>query len=175
MGGEPRRFLPVSWRRYRSDYIIQIICQASLLPMKLPVADLLILLFFLIGVLLVSVAGYLYYDHQQLVRTGVMTKGMVIGMHRMKPREYPVAPSIRYRIQDGRELVFHSSEGRNPPAYSIGEEVTLYYDPQNPERVKLDGNYLLVYVLAGIGAVFLLLSVWTIGESVAAVWAWLVG
>ncbi|WP_080055927.1 DUF3592 domain-containing protein [Spirosoma aerolatum] len=142
--------------------------------MKLPMVDLLILLFFLIGVLLVGIAGYLYYDHQQLVKKGVMTKGVVMSMHRIKPREYPVAPSVRYRIQDGRELLFHSSEGRNPPAYSIGQEVTLYYDPAKPERVQLDGDYLLVYVMAGIGAVFLLLSVWTIGESVAAIWEWLV-
>ncbi|WP_461091866.1 DUF3592 domain-containing protein [Spirosoma gilvum] len=142
--------------------------------MKLPVADLLISLFFLIGLLLISIAVYLYYDHQQLIKKGIMTKGIVIGMHRMKPREYPVAPSIRYHTQDGRELVFHSSEGRNPPAYSIGEEVTLYYDTAKPERVQLAGDYLMVYVFSGIGAVFLLLSVWSIGESFGAIWKWLV-
>ncbi|MVM37573.1 DUF3592 domain-containing protein [Spirosoma sp. HMF3257] len=140
--------------------------------MKFPAGDLFIFAFFLIGTLFVGIAYYIYHSHQQLVKNGIMTKGVVISMHRMNPHEYPVAPSIRYRIQDGRELVFHSSEGRNPPAYQIGEEVTLYYDPKNPEHVELDGDYLMVYVMGGIGSVFLLLSIWEIGSSTVAIWKW---
>ncbi|QDK79420.1 DUF3592 domain-containing protein [Spirosoma sp. KCTC 42546] len=141
--------------------------------MKFPAGDLFIFIFFLIGVLFISIAYYLYYSHQQLVQHGVATKGVVIDMHRMKPREYPMAPSIRYHIRDGCELVFHSSEGRNPPAYEIGDEVTLYYDPAKPENVQLDGDYLMVYVMGGMGAVFLLLSIWSVPESTVAIWKWL--
>lgn len=141
--------------------------------MKIPAGDLFIFLFFLIGVSFLGTAYYLYWSHQQLMKNGIAAKGIVIGMHRIKPREYPVAPSIRYRIQDGRELIVHSSEGRNPPAYQIGEEVTLYYDPAQPERVELDGDYLMVYVFGGMGLVFLLLSVWSIGESAVIIWKWL--
>ncbi|GAB3989380.1 hypothetical protein GCM10028807_14160 [Spirosoma daeguense] len=142
--------------------------------MKFPAGDLFILLFFLIGATLVSVAYYVYWSHQQLVKNGISTKGTVIGMHRMKPREYPVAPSIRYQTQDGCERIFHSSEGRNPPAYQIGEEVTLYYDPNQPDKVVLDGDFLLVYVFGGMGLVFIFLSVWGIGESVTNVWQWMI-
>ncbi|GAB3946315.1 hypothetical protein GCM10028805_16600 [Spirosoma harenae] len=141
--------------------------------MKLPAGDLFIFLFFSIGVLFLSIAYYIYYSSQQLIKEWIMTKGVVIGMHRMKPREYPVAPSIRYQTQDGRERVFHSSEGRNPPAYQIGDEVTMYYDPGNPEKVQLEGDYLMVYVMGGFGIVFLLFSVWEIGSSTAAIWKWL--
>jgi hypothetical protein len=141
--------------------------------MKLPAADLIIFLFFLIGVSLLGIAYYVYWSRQQLIQHGIKTKGIVISMHRIKPREYPVAPSIRYQIQDGRELVFHSSEGRNPPAYQVGEEVTLYYDPAQPNQVELEGEYLLIYVFGGMGLIFLLLSVWSIGESVGAIWEWL--
>ncbi|UFH52860.1 DUF3592 domain-containing protein [Spirosoma sp. KNUC1025] len=141
--------------------------------MKFPAGELFIVGFFLIGVGFLSVAYYIYQSHQQLVKNGIATKGVVISMHRIKPREYPVAPSIRYRVLDGRELVFHSSVGQNPPAYQIGDEVTLYYDPLHAEKVELDGDYLMVYVMAGIGAVFLLLSVWNVAESTVIIWKWL--
>lgn len=142
--------------------------------MKFTAGDLFIFVFFLVGALFLGIAYYIYYSQQQLVRNGIKTQGVVIGMHRMKPREYPVAPSIRYRTQDGREVVFHSSEGRNPPAYQIGEEVTLYYDPVRPENVHLDGDYLMVYVMGGMGIVFLLFSVWEIVGSTVVLWKWMV-
>ncbi|MFC5408238.1 DUF3592 domain-containing protein [Larkinella bovis] len=143
--------------------------------MKLPGGDLFTLLFFFIGVTLVGIGYGLYHSRQQLIRKGIATQGLVIDLHRVKPHEYPLAPSIRYRTADGQERVFHSSLGRNPPAYQIGEEVTLYYDPKQPDRVQLQGDYLLVYVLGGIGSIFLLLSVWSVPEALRAVWQWALG
>lgn len=105
-----------------------------------------------------------YKQHQQVVKNVTSTKGVVVGLHRVKRNGYSLAPSIRYQIHDGQEQVFHNSEGQNPPAYQIGDEVTLYYDPLQPEHVPLAGNYLVVYVLAGIGAVFLLFSIRDIKE-----------
>ncbi|GAB3711801.1 hypothetical protein GCM10027592_49760 [Spirosoma flavus] len=142
--------------------------------MKFPAGDLFVLFFFLIGLSLAGVAWYIYKNHQDLVKNGIATKGIVISMHRLKPREYPVAPSIRYRTQDGIERVFHSSEGRNPPTYQIGEEVTLYYNPSDPDDVVLEGNYLLVYVFGGMGFVFMLISVWGVGSSIAGIWKWMI-
>ncbi|WP_229220144.1 DUF3592 domain-containing protein, partial [Dyadobacter beijingensis] len=100
---------------------------------------------------------------------------IVIDLHRLKPREYPLAPSIRFFTKNGTERIFHSSEARNPPAYQLGEEVTLYYDPKDPANVHLQGNYLLVYVFGGMGAVFWLFSIWGIGSAVKAVFQWLFG
>ncbi|MBD2700357.1 DUF3592 domain-containing protein [Spirosoma sp. BT702] len=142
--------------------------------MKFPTGDLFVLFFFLIGLSLAGIAWYIYRSHQELVKNGISTKGIVIGMHRIKPREYPVAPSIRYRTLDGIERVFHSSEGRNPPAYQIGEEVTLYYNPSQPDDVVLEGDYLLVYVFGGMGFVFMLISVWGVGSAISAIWKWMV-
>jgi hypothetical protein len=140
---------------------------------KIPFGDLFVLLFFLIGAFFAGISYYIYQGNQDLVKNGVATKGLVIGMHRIDRKKYPVAPSVRYFTLDGKEHVFHSSEGRNPPEYQIGEEVKLYYNPKNPEEVYLDGNYLLVYVFAGMASVFWLISIWGVPSSLYAIWFWI--
>lgn len=132
-----------------------------------------ILLFFTVGAILGGISYSIYRNSRNLIENGVETKGTVIDLHRLKPREYPLAPSIRYFTKEGSERVFHSSEARNPPAYQIGEEVTLYYDPKDPENVHLQGNYLLVYVFAGMGAMFWLFSIWGVPGALRAVFQWL--
>jgi hypothetical protein len=94
-------------------------------------------------------------------------------MHRMKRRQYSQAPSVRFFTPDGKEHVWHSSEGRNPPAYQVGQEVTLYYNPSNLDEVQLENDNLLVYVFGGMGLVFLLFSVWEIAGSTRALWKWI--
>lgn len=142
---------------------------------RIPGFELFMLLFFLVGAVFVGISYTMYRNNRNLIENGVRTKGTVIDLHRLKPREYPLAPSIRYRKTDGTEHVFHSSEARNPPEYQIGEEVTLYYDPKDPDNVHLKGNYFFVYVFAGMGAVFWLFSIWYVIDAVRAIFRWLFG
>ena len=143
--------------------------------MKFPAGDFFVVFFFLIGVSF-CVASYINYRNgENLIEHGVEVKGIVIGMHRMKSLEYPEAPSVRYVTLQGEERVFHSSDGRNPPLYFVGQEVTLHYNPNNPAEVQLENARLLVYVFGGMGSVFLLLSIWGIGGSVRAIFQWIFG
>ena len=135
--------------------------------------DLFIILFFAIGLTLCSISYYFYHKGRYLIENGIEVKGIVIGMHRMKRYEYPVAPSIRFVTREGKEHVWHSSEGRNPPLFQVGQEVVLYYNPADPDDVQLENDNLLVYVFGGISSIFLLLSVWEIGSSVRALWGWI--
>ena len=141
--------------------------------MKIPFGDLLIFLFFLIGVTFCGVSYNIYRNEANLIENGIKVKGVVIAMHRMKRLEYPVAPSVRYFTLDGKEHVFHSSDGRNPPLYYVGQEVTLHYNPNDPDEVQLENDHLLVYVFGGFGLVFLLFSVWGIGGSMIAIGKWI--
>ena len=140
--------------------------------MKFPGFEFFIFLFFTVGAIFAGISYSMYRSNTELVENGVKAKGTVIAMHRVKRRQYPVAPSVRFFTQDGREHVFHSSEGRNPPEYQVGEEITIYYDPKNPDNLHLEGNYLLVYVFAGMAAVFWLFSIWYVPSAVKAIWQW---
>lgn len=142
---------------------------------RVPAFELFMLLFFTVGAVFAILSYNIYRNSRNLIENGIETKGLVIDLHRLKPLEYPLAPSIRYFKRDGTAHVFHSSEARNPPEYQIGEEVTLYYDPNDPDNVHLKGNYLFVYVFAGMGAVFWLFSIWYVGSALKAVFQWLIG
>jgi hypothetical protein len=45
-------------------------------------------------------------------------------------------PSVRFQAADGRTVDFQSEVGSNAPP-KVGEEVTVYYDPDRPEDAKL--------------------------------------
>ena len=143
--------------------------------MKLSAGDFFIILFFSIGLVLCGISYHFYRSGGNLIASGIETKGVVIGMHRMKPLEYPVAPSVKFYTQSGKVHIWHSSEGRNPPEYQIGQEVSLHYNPNNPDEVILEQGKLMVYVFGGIGMIFLLLSVWDIGGSIKNLWLWFFG
>jgi hypothetical protein len=138
--------------------------------MKFPGGALFIVLFFIIGLTLEGIAFRIYSESHYLIDHGITTRGLVIGMHRMHPREYPVAPSVQFFTPDGKRHVFHSSDGRNPPLYQIGEEINLHYNPENLEEIQLGEDDFYAYVFAGIGAVFLLLTVWEINSSITEIW-----
>jgi Protein of unknown function (DUF3592) len=51
------------------------------------------------------------------------------------PLTYPV---VRYRTADGREVVFRSGFGSQPPLWRPGQPVTVLYDPANPEAARIE-------------------------------------
>ena len=45
-------------------------------------------------------------------------------------------PYVRFQTADGRTVEFLSKTGSNAPP-KVGDEVTVYYDPERPEEAKL--------------------------------------
>jgi hypothetical protein len=143
--------------------------------MKIPAGDLFVAFFFAIGLTFCAISYHFYRSGEDLIANGIKAKGIVVGMHRIKRLEFPIAPSVRFFTQDGKEHVWHSSDGRNPPAYFVGQEVTLHYNPNDPDDVILENDKLLVYVFGGMGLVFMFISVWGIGSAVRNIWNWIFG
>ncbi|TBU75238.1 DUF3592 domain-containing protein [Phytopseudomonas daroniae] len=70
-------------------------------------------------------------------------------------------PTVSFMTLDGTLGEYHSSTCSNPPSFDIGERVALYYDPQSPERARIDSfgqNWLGSLIVGGIGSVFLLIG-----------------
>lgn len=79
------------------------------------------------------------------------------------------SPEVEYRTADGETRTYVSSSSSNPPAWDRGEKVTLRYDPDNPERVRLDGfmdNWFGPTILGGMGAVFSLVGFGIIAAAI---------
>ncbi|KIP96305.1 MULTISPECIES: DUF3592 domain-containing protein [Pseudomonas] len=67
-------------------------------------------------------------------------------------------PTVSFTTLDGTLGEYHSSTCSTPPSFDIGERVAVYYDPQEPERARIDSfeqNWIGSLIVGGIGAVFL--------------------
>ena len=47
-----------------------------------------------------------------------------------------ILPSARFQTAEGTTVEFQNGVGSNAPP-KVGEEVTVYYDPEHPEEAKL--------------------------------------
>jgi hypothetical protein len=47
------------------------------------------------------------------------------------------APVIEYRVQ-GRTYTYKSSNYTNPPAYHMGQQVEMVYDPAHPDQARIN-------------------------------------
>jgi hypothetical protein len=64
-------------------------------------------------------------------------------------------PVVMFTANDGKRRSVQLSEGSFPPAYEVGDEVTVLYEPEHPldARIKSFGSSALMWVLPGITGV----------------------
>ena len=67
------------------------------------------------------------------------------------------APVFEFTDADGQRHRVRASVSSNPPAYDVGDAVTVRYDPRRPEKARLDSfleNWFVATLLGGLGIVF---------------------
>ncbi|GAA4395917.1 hypothetical protein GCM10023187_03420 [Nibrella viscosa] len=106
------------------------------------------------------------------MKNGVATTGTVIDLIQTKRRSYTRAPAIQYTDASGQPKVYYHSVATNPPEYYVGQQVTLYYDRDHPDDIQIAGDNLMIYVMGGFGAVFLLISIWSVPGAIDSLWKW---
>jgi hypothetical protein len=111
------------------------------------------LVFLGIGLLLLSVGGYLVWDTRAWLARSVEAPGVVIEMVRIvDPKQGALfAPLVRFQTADGRTIEFQSSLRTNPPAYSAGDTVTVLYDPARPSSAAIASTFGLWFAPAIVG------------------------
>lgn len=68
------------------------------------------------------------------------------------------APVIEYKVA-GRSYTYTSPNSSHPPAYTVGERVTLLYDPADPGRARVDSWWELWLMPALLGGAALVIAV----------------
>lgn len=113
-------------------------------------------MFALMGTLFAVIAWNSWHSTYRIVRNGVQTQGIVIE-NRHKParglekRTTSLAPAVQFMTADGVPSVYYSQTYTTPAAYRIGETVTIWYLPDDPQRATLDGpDAWIVPVVFGI-------------------------
>jgi Protein of unknown function (DUF3592) len=110
-------------------------------------------IFAIVGTVFGGAAYYTWNADRHIRHEGVETVGTVVSFNRN--RKGSSAPVISYRIQSGETLTYYSSTYSSPPAYDSGEEVQMWYLPNDPETIVLAGidSWLLPTIF---GAFFLI-------------------
>lgn len=70
-------------------------------------------------------------------------------------------PFIKFSTEAGQEITFRGNVGSNPASFTVGEQVSIYYDPARPEEARLNTFFQLWFLtvfLGGMGSVFFLIG-----------------
>jgi hypothetical protein len=82
-------------------------------------------------------AGYTSYTLEQ---TGEATTGIVVKMEESDTSEggcCVYGPVIEF-VADGQTFSFEGDNASDPPAYKVGEEVSILYDPADPNTAQIN-------------------------------------
>ena len=132
--------------------------------------------FLLVGIGLLVAAGIFAERTSRFVGQAITTSGEVVELVRSRSsnsssgtRNYTFKPRVRFTAPDGKVVEFLSNVGSNPPGFTIGEQVRVLYDRDDPTDALIDdfvSLWLIPLILSGIGLVF-----FTVG-TVMAVLPW---
>lgn len=70
-------------------------------------------------------------------------------------------PLIEYTTQRGETFLFNTLICSSPAPYEAGEQVTVFYDPQDPEHRQVDsfwGKYIWPFVAVAFGVAVIILE-----------------
>lgn len=118
----------------------------------------------LVGIVLLAVGAWKGMETYNFLQQGVRVEATVVqlarvdGTSRRGRRTVNFAPVVRYKA-GARTYTVKSDYSSNPPAYSRGEKVQVYYMPDKPDRMVIDDFlplYMVPLILLPMGLVALL-------------------
>jgi hypothetical protein len=121
---------------------------------------LLTIIFFASGLLFIGLAGWFYLRESSLERSGYSAQGTVIGLAKSIDDDgTSYAPIVRFKAHNGRTVEFQSSHYTYPPAYEIGQTVTVLYPADDSSQAIVKGESNLLILIFGIlGSIELLVG-----------------
>lgn len=119
-----------------------------------------------IGLLLLVISGIIFYNVKKFSNNAATTTGQVVDLVTKQSsssgrnRSVTYAPVVIYSDAANIQHRYISSVSSNPPGYSIGETVKIYYNPNNPDDAMIAGwgAYLGAFITGGIGLLFSLIG-----------------
>jgi Protein of unknown function (DUF3592) len=114
-------------------------------------------LFALAGLVSGGAGAYMMYNQYQIREAGVHTTGVVVAMNRST--KGATAPVVGYTDQAGAYQIYPSNFYSSGNSMSVGDSVSLYYMPQSPDSVVLEGEasfpvwlpFLFLFTHGGVG------------------------
>jgi hypothetical protein len=114
---------------------------------------------FLVGSVFATIGGWWLYDDLTFSDGAVTTRGTVIEL--VRGGKDGARPKVQYAADDGSVHEIVGSVSSSPPAFDVGEEVTVLYRPEDPAGGRIDSfveRRLFPVIFGGIAAVALLVT-----------------
>jgi len=120
---------------------------------------------------------YAAYTGWQLQTKGITTPGTVV---RLSERSDPeggcctYVPVVDFQVSD-QVYTFEGDNASYPPAYKVGEQVDVRYDPTNPNTAQIDSLFerwafpviiIPAMILAALVVNFFMIRAWRRGEAI---------
>lgn len=116
----------------------------------------------LLGIILLLYSVYSLYQINKFVSSSVKTNGSVTSINLFTIRDKSpqtnlhsyTSVKVRFTTLKGKTIEFDSDAiDMNPPQYKVGEILTVYYNPNNPNEAKVDSLTSLWFPMAASGLV----------------------
>ena len=115
-----------------------------------------------IGLAMLMGAFFMYSNTESFLSEASIAEGTVIQLVQSSSSgSSTYMPVVEFKTQDGKLVEFTSSVGSNPPSYTQGEIVEVYYQESSLEDTKINGFFSLwlgTTIVGGIGAVFFIIG-----------------
>ena len=90
-----------------------------------------------LGLAFLVLSIYSFHNTMVFLKKGNKAIATVVDLHRYESDGESFAPVFNFRTQDNLSITYELAEGTDPPAWEIGETVTVIYDPADPSKVSL--------------------------------------
>ncbi len=96
----------------------------------------------LFGMIFFGIGGGLTYRQYTLEQQGIQVQGEVTGhtIGNCDDDGCSYKSVVSFKTQNGKSISFSTTYSSNPPAYDVGETVTVFYPPENPEKATIKGE-----------------------------------
>lgn len=120
---------------------------------------LLILVYLIVSVLFIAIGVANWYRTKRFVERAHRTTGTVIELIERKTRRMRTySPTVRFTTLDGRKVKFTEPLSTRPAGYEIDEQVTVLYDPEDPQQARVFKKswrlYYYALLFGGLGVIF---------------------
>ncbi len=120
-------------------------------------------LLLLVGLVLMSIAGWQFRQTMKLLKNGKRTKARVLELVASRSRSDGTTyrPVFGFMTKTNQAQQFTYDVSSSPPAWKVGEEADIIYNPDRPERARLIGYwglFIASIILAAVAAPFLVIG-----------------
>ena len=121
--------------------------------------------------------AYAAYIGWQLQTNGATTPGTVVRLNEQSDAEggcCTYVPVVDFKVND-QVYTFEGDNASDPPAYQVGEQVNVRYDPTNPNTAQIDSFFerwifpiiiIPAMILAAAILNFFMIRAWRRGEYI---------